>query len=101
MLPASKNSTTLVVEVPTHVKDAAAAMEKWLLALWESGAKSGPALWRDRATVSLEYVGDADGVRYQVWFRDQVLLDASKSLLPSLFTGIDVAPREAEPLSTG
>jgi hypothetical protein len=97
----SENTKTLVFELPHHVKDPVAATEKWLLTLWQSATKSGPTLWRGRAPISLEYVATAEGVRYQVCLRDQVLADATRTLLPSLFSGLDFASQVEQELTLG
>lgn len=88
--------TALRLELPLHSEDSAAASQKWLLSLWEASRKSTWSLWRNRATISLEYVAEPGDVRYEVHFSHPLLAGVSRAVLPAYFPGIEVSPAEPE-----
>lgn len=95
MIFRTQSRRTLVLRPPAHCEDATRATERWLLSLWQSEPKRSWRLWREAAAISLEYVGNGEGVSLQTSLRDPVAADLSRHLLANLIPGVDLADEEA------
>src|SRR5882672_2386057 len=90
-----EQARTIRLALPARCADAQAAIEKWLLALWQSSPNSWFPILPRRAPISLEYLAAYDQVFLQAHLA-LPLVETSRALLPAFFPGIDIEPADAE-----
>ena len=88
---------TLRLALPARCVESSSAIEKWLLALWQSSAKQLHPVLFHHAPISLEYVSDQNEVALQVHLHHAGHAASSLAMLPALFSGIDIEERADDP----
>ncbi len=97
-----RDALTLRFAPPLRCEHTTTATEKWLLALWQLGAKSSWRLWRRSAAISVEYVAHHSRITLQAHCARRDLSTLTTGMLPGLIPGaeIDEGDEAAEAFGT-